>query len=261
MTTPLLEFDRVCLHAKLGQRRLLEDLSWALYPGDRCALLGPSGAGKTLLLKLCNRLSDPSAGIIRFPGLGDLDAAPARHPVLSLRSQITLLLQESSLLEQTVETAITYPLQLRHLKAAAIQQRLAHWCEQLKLPSDWLIKTEAQLSIGQRQWVALTRALAIEPRVLLLDEPTSALDAGRSDRLVQVLTAYGSGKNGTERQPNLPAVMFTTHQLDFAQALATRVLYLEEGQLIQDLTVEQVDWQTIEAQIKAAERRAAAEWE
>jgi len=247
VTHPLLQFDRVGLTVPLGNATLLDDISFRLDPGDRCALIGPSGSGKTQLLRLCNRLSEASRGEIRFEGRSIRD-----WPVRRYRETATLVLQESSLIGQSVERALAYPLELRGLPAAAIQQRVADCCDRLKVPTEWMRKTEAQLSVGQRQWVAIARALAIEPKLLLLDEPTSALDAGRRDRLVRVLTDLAD--RGT-------AIVAIFHQLDVARAFASRLLYLRDGRLERDLPADDVDWKAIEADVIAAERQQAAEWE
>lgn len=248
MTPPLLVFDRVSLRAPLGNATLLDDISFTLNPGDRCVLIGPSGSGKTQLLRLCNRLSEASTGEISFEG-----QTLSTWPVRQYREIATLVLQESSLLDQTVETAIAYPLKLRNLKPAAIQQRVTDWCDRLNLPTEWMRKTEAQLSVGQRQWVAIVRALAIEPRLLLLDEPTSALDAGRSDRLVRVLTDLAD-QHGT-------AIMMTTHQFDLARGFATRLLYLENGRLLRDVPASGVDWDAVKRDVIAIEQQQESEWD
>jgi D-methionine transport system ATP-binding protein len=244
----LLVFDRVGLRAPLGNATLLDDISFALNPGDRCVLIGPSGSGKTQLLRLCNRLNEADRGDITFEG-----QALSTWPVRQYRELATLVLQESSLLNQTVEEAIAYPLKLRGLKPAAVQQRVADWCDRLKLPAEWMRKTEAQLSVGQRQWVAIVRALAIEPRLLLLDEPTSALDAGRSDRLVRVLTDLAD-QHGT-------AIVMTTHQFDLARGFATRLLYLENGRLMRDEAADEVDWDALKQDVIAIEQQSASEWD
>lgn len=161
---------------------LLHQISFQVWRGDRVAIVGPSGAGKTLLLRLLNRLSDPIAGNLWLN-----QQAYTQMPTMQLRQQVLLVLQESKLLGTTVQTALEYPLLLRRLPKPAIQQRIGTWLERLHIPAEWLGRTELQLSVGQRQLVAIARALIAQPQVLLLDEPTSALDIGRAQQVITVL--------------------------------------------------------------------------
>ncbi|WP_017659926.1 ABC transporter ATP-binding protein [Baaleninema simplex] len=243
-----LQLENVTLTASLGTETLLEDISFEVDRGDRVALVGPSGAGKSLLLRLLNRLSDPSRGTVRFR-----DRDIREIPVLELRRQIILVLQESKLLEMTVAEAIAYPLQLRGTSKPQIQQRVDTWCQRLHIPSDWMGKTELQLSVGQRQLVAIARALVTEPAVLLLDEPTSALDVGRTHTLLQVLADMAS-------QLEI-AIIMANHQLDTAKSFANRLLYLERGKLSQDLDAATADWDEIHRRLLEAERQVAKEWD
>ncbi|MGC9505921.1 ABC transporter ATP-binding protein [Baaleninema sp.] len=242
-----LQLENVTLSASIGTKPLLEDVSFEIDRGDRVALVGPSGAGKSLLLRLLNRLSDPSRGTVRFR-----DRDLREIPVLELRRQIVLVLQESKLLETTVADAIAYPLKLRGLKKPQIQQRLDTWFDRLRIPSDWMGKTELQLSVGQRQLVSIVRALVTEPAVLLLDEPTSALDVGRTHGLLQVLADIAPQSDMT--------IIMANHQLQAAESFANRLLYLEQGKLLQDTDAETVDWEAIRQRLIDAERQAAREW-
>ncbi|HEY9645798.1 MAG TPA: ATP-binding cassette domain-containing protein, partial [Chroococcidiopsis sp.] len=149
-TPPQLQLDHVSLAAPIGPVDRVHDVSFEVQRGDRIAIVGPSGAGKTSLLRLINRLSEPTHGVIYFNGR-DIRQLSA----IALRQQITLVLQESRLLGMTVQEALAYPLTLRGMGKAAIQQRLGTWIEQLHLPSAWLDRTELQLSVGQRQLVAI----------------------------------------------------------------------------------------------------------
>ena len=172
MQTAQLQLKQVSLSAAVGSRYLLKDISFQAWTGDRIAIVGQTGAGKTSLLRLLNRLNEPTTGSIYLE-----NQEYRQIPVIQLRQQITLVPQESKLLGMTVREALAYPLILRRLPSAEIQQRLGYWLEQLRIPSDWLGRTEVQLSAGQRQWCAIARALVIQPKILLLDEPTSTLDA------------------------------------------------------------------------------------
>ncbi|MBD2465885.1 ATP-binding cassette domain-containing protein [Oscillatoria sp. FACHB-1407] len=241
-----LRLEHVSFQGSVGSQTILNDISFRVMRGDRLVVIGPSGAGKTSLLRLLNRLSDTSQGTIY------LENCDIRQvPVLQLRQQIILVLQESKLLGMTVREALTYPLQLRGIAPSVSKQRLDFWLEELHIPVEWLDRTEVQLSVGQRQLVAIARALMTEPKVLLLDEPTSALDAGRGEYLMQVLTRLA--QRGT-------AILMVNHQLDLAKQFGDRVLYLQQGALLQDASASQIDWQELKERLVQAEEQEAQEW-
>lgn len=243
-----MRLEQVSLSASLGSQYLLKDISFEAFKGDRLAIVGSSGAGKTSLLRLLNRLIDPTAGSIYLE-----NQAYRQVPVIQLRQQVTLVLQESKLLEMTVQEALEYGLILRKLPRSQIQQRLSYWIEQLRIPEDWLRRTQLQLSVGQRQLVAIARALVIQPKILLLDEPTSALDAGRAFHLMQILTELANSSQTT--------IFMVNHQLDLAQQFCTRVLHLQQGQLIQDVPNSSLmDWEKLRNNLIQAEAQAAEEW-
>jgi len=246
--TAQLRLNQVSLSASVGSQYLLKDISFEVFKGDRIAIVGPSGAGKTSLLRLLNRLIESTAGSIYLE-----NQEYQQIPVIQLRQQVTLVPQESKLLGMTVQEALAYPLVLRDLPRSQIQQRLSHWIEQLHIPEDWLGRTEVQLSVGQRQLVAIARALVIQPKILLLDEPTSALDAGRASHLVQVLTQLATRSQTT--------ILMVNHQLELAQMFCTRILYLQNGQLLWDEhNTSQMDWSKLRETLIQAEAQAAEEW-
>lgn len=246
--TPQFRLEQVSLKPAIGSQFLLQDISAEVLPGERVAIVGASGAGKTSLLRLLNRLQDASAGSIFFE-----DQDIRQIPVIALRQYITLVGQESKLLGMTVKQALSYPLTLRKLPPSAIQQRLLTWTEHLHIPQDWLERTEVQLSVGQRQWVAIARALMIQPKVLLLDEPTSALDAGRSSYLVERLIEIAQTQQTT--------ILMVNHQLDLAQQFCSRLWYLDRGKLTQNLLADQINWQSLKQNLLDAETQAVKEWE
>jgi len=246
--TAQLRLNQVSLSASVGSQYLLKDISFEVFRSDRIAIVGPSGAGKTSLLRLLNRLIESTAGSIYLE-----NQEYQQIPVIQLRQQVTLVPQESKLLGMTVQEALAYPLVLRDLPRSQIQQRLSHWIEQLHIPEDWLGRTEVQLSVGQRQLVAIARALVIQPKILLLDEPTSALDAGRASHLVQVLTQLATRSQTT--------ILMVNHQLELAQMFCTRILYLQNGQLLWDEhNTSQMDWSKLRETLIQAEAQAAEEW-
>jgi D-methionine transport system ATP-binding protein len=219
---------------------ILQDISLEVFQSERIAIVGPVGAGKTSLLQLLNRLIEPTSGKIYLE-----NQEYGQIPVIQLRQMMTLVLQESKLLGMTVGQALAYPLVLRGLPKQTIQQRLTHWTEQLHIPSEWLGRTEVQLSAGQRQLVAIARALVTQPKILLLDEPTSALDAGTAFHLMQVLTQLS--------QTHQTTILMVNHQLEIAQMFCTRLLHLQQGHLLANQTVSEINWLELRESLIQAE--------
>jgi D-methionine transport system ATP-binding protein len=247
-TNPLLQLEQVSLQTGVGAHYLLQDVSFQVFSGDRVAIVGASGAGKTTLLRVLNRLSEVSQGQVFFQ-----QQEIRQIPPVELRQQVVLVLQESKLLGMTVRAALKYPLQLRKLPQREIEQRMQLWLERLHIPQEWLERSEIQLSVGQRQLVAIGRALMTQPKVLLLDEPTSALDAGRAQNLLEVLNDL-SQTEGT-------AILMVNHQLELAQQFCTRMLLLDRGRLAADAPIDRLDWHEVKETLLQREVEATEEWE
>ncbi len=244
----LLRVEQVSLAQSVGSQYLLKEISFDVLAGSRIAIIGPSGAGKTSLLRLLNRLSEPTEGKLF---LENIDYR--KIPVIQLRRQVMLLHQEPKLLGMTVGEALAYPLVLQGMTAQAIRQQVGIWMEKVHIPQEWWERTELQLSVGQRQLVAIARALVIQPKILLLDEPTSALDAGRADYVLQMLTQLAAPRGEM-------AILMVTHQLNLAQQFSDRVLYMQDGQLLVDANSAEMDWGSLRSSLIQAEAQAAQEW-
>lgn len=235
--TNLLNLKDISLLLPRGSLYLLQNISFTLEKGDRLGIVGPSGAGKTTLVRLLNRLDDPTSGII------ELDNRPLNQiPVIQLRQRVVLVPQEPKLLGMTVEETLTYPLRLQQLSKGEIQQRMDIWTSRLSIPSEWFERNELQLSVGQRQLIAIARGLMMQPQILLLDEPTSALDIGNGDHLMEVLIEVS---NTTQT-----AIIMVNHQLDLVRQFAKRVLYLRQGQILEETTASQVNWENLHEQLR-----------
>ncbi|MCP2729097.1 ABC transporter ATP-binding protein [Limnofasciculus baicalensis] len=249
--SPQLELKEVSLVTEgkgaLKGMPILTGISLAVNRGERICIIGSSGAGKTSLLRLLNRLEEPTGGIIY---LDDRDYR--KIPVLDLRRAVMLLLQEPKLLGMTVREALDYPLVLQKFSRNAIEQRVEMMRELFHIPNEWLERTELQLSAGQRQLVAIARALVIQPKILLLDEPTSALDAGTGIHVLNVLVDLAENQGMT--------ILMVNHQLDMAQRFCDRVFYLQQGQLLEDTSSIQMDWQYLRERLVDAETQASQEW-
>ena len=176
-------------------------------------IVGPSGVGKSTLLRLLNRLADPSAGTVRYRGR-DL----REHDVLKLRREVGLVPQLPALLEGTVGDNVLF--------GPRLAKRAADVAESLRLagldPAFEPRRADA-LSVGEQQRVMLARTLALEPSVLLLDEPTAALDDTSKAAIERTLRDL--------RERLGLSFVLVTHDLDQAARLADRVLVLEPGAL------------------------------
>ena len=238
-----LELDQVSVMSGLGNTRLLNQISFRIeQPGSRIGIVGASGSGKTTLLRLLNRLIDPTEGRILWQG------QPSKNiPAPILRQQIMLVPQESQLLGMTVEQTLAYPLQLQKLPVVEIQQRMARWERRLDIPSAWMSRQALELSVGQRQWVSLCRALIAQPQMLLLDEPTSALDPGRIELLCNIL-----------RQLKC-SVLIVSHQYSVLQNLCDRILWIDQGQLRQDKAAQDINWSEIQT-VLSEKAASSADW-
>ena len=206
-------FELVDASFSRGARLVLDSVSAEIEAGAT-AIVGPSGSGKSTLLRLLNRLADPDAGAIFYRGRPLEEYDP-----LSLRREVSLVPQLPALLEGTVES------NLRYAAGLAGRELDPERCLRLAgLDASFSERDVAKLSVGEAQRTMLARALAQEPRVLLLDEPTSALDHAARDAIEATLA-------GLRRQLDISLVV-VSHDPEQARRLAERRLRLEEGRVV-----------------------------
>jgi len=204
-----------------GNRTVLENLTVSLPDGELIALIGPSGAGKTSLLRLLNRLDDPTSGEVRFRG-----QPLTAYPVRSIRRRVGFVFQTASMFPGTVaDNLLTAHSLGRNRKESMATGRMQEVLRLVELDADYSSREANDLSGGEKQRVALARALITEPEVLLLDEPTSALDPEVADRLIHTLSRL-------RNETGLTIVM-VTHRLSEARSASTYLVMLEAGRLIE----------------------------
>jgi putative ABC transport system ATP-binding protein len=206
----LFELDRLTL-SRAG-RLVLEDVS-ARLPRGASAVAGPSGCGKSTLLRLLNRLADPDRGSVAYRGRDVRD-----YEVLALRRDVCLVPQLPALLEGTVEDNIEFA--ARMCRRPADPARLLGL---VGLDRSFAGRDASRLSVGEQQRVMLARALALEPRVLLLDEPTSALDDDATAAVEATLLEL-------RRRLDISFVL-VTHDLEQAGRMANGMLKLDHGRV------------------------------
>ena len=197
----------------LGGKRLLGEVSFALEAGPCSVVLGPNGAGKSLILRLCHGLLQPSGGSIEWCGPGAADAS----------RQLAMVFQRPVLLRRSVAANIDYALRLRGIPSPQRAARTARVLEATGLEA-LAHRGARRLSVGEQQRLALARAWALRPQVLLLDEPAASLDPGASRALESAIRAIR--EDGTK-------IVMTTHDMAQARRMADEVLFLHRGRLIE----------------------------
>jgi len=205
-----------------GARDVVRDLSLEVPDGKTLVLLGSSGSGKTTVLKMINRLVEPSAGTIEVDGTDVL-----KQDVVTLRRSIGYVFQQVGLFpHMTVEENVAIGLRLRGAPAAERRRRARELLEVVELPApSFAERFPAELSGGQAQRVGVARALAAEPKYLLMDEPFGALDEVTRESLRAAL------KKVRERLQK--TIVFVTHDIFEALDLGDRIAVLHEGRLEQ----------------------------
>ncbi|MFI4964102.1 MAG: ATP-binding cassette domain-containing protein [Caulobacterales bacterium] len=207
---------------RYGALAALAGVSLAVAPGEFTALVGGSGSGKTTLLKTINRLVRPDAGSVRVMG-DDVAAAPPHV----LRRRIGYVFQEVGLFPHlSVAENIAITPRLLGWDRARIDARVANLLGLVDLPIEIAARPPAALSGGQRQRVGVARALAAEPRLMLMDEPFGALDPLTRD-------ALGTDYRALHDRLGLTTVM-VTHDMAEAVLLADRIIVLRDGAIVAD---------------------------
>ena len=219
MTTPILEVNQITLQR--GGQTVLHDISFSVQPGEVLALIGRSGSGKSSLLRCLNRLEAVNSGAIRFNGT-DITALP----VLELRQQIGMVFQKTAPFAGTVADNIAYGAKLRN--ETLPRERIEELMKQAALDLDLIDRDAHELSGGQEQRLAIARALANKPTVLLLDEPTSALDPIATHSIENVLLRLRDTTDLT--------LIWVSHNAEQARRVADRVLLLEAGRITREGT-------------------------
>jgi ABC-type polar amino acid transport system ATPase subunit len=210
------------LSKRFGAVPALDDVSIELHPGSITAVLGPNGSGKSTLLKALSFLEPPDTGQIVLDG-ARYDFPVGKHSKAFLAwPTVTLVFQQLFLWPHLrVEDNVGLP--IRGFGPTAMGERVSEILETFNLRS-LRQRYPNELSLGQRQRVALARAAAVRPRYLLLDEVTSALDIEQSSWLLGYLRHLGD--SGT-------AVLLVTHLVGFAKQVATEVLFMQQGRVLE----------------------------
>ena len=224
----LIEIDD--LHKSFGKLNVLKGVSMRVRKGDVLVLIGPSGSGKSTLLRSVNLLEKPTSGRVIFEG-NDMTAA-GKKELSVLRQRMGMVFQQFNLFPHLkVKDNITIsPMRVRKTSREAAEEKARALLERVGLIDKW-DSWPQNLSGGQRQRVASVRALAMDPDVMLFDEPTSALDPEMVGEVLDVMRQLAA--DGM-------TMMVVTHEMRFAREVGDYVLFMDDGQIIESGTPEQL---------------------
>ena len=221
MTIAVIEFASV--NKWFGDLHVLRDVSLTLARGEVVVVCGPSGSGKSTLIRCINKLEPIQSGEIRVLGRSlsepDID-------LMKLRSEIGMVFQSFNLYPHmtAMNNIVLAPMKVRKLSRSDAENIALKLLRRVGIPE----KADAypsQLSGGQQQRVAIARSLAMEPHVMLFDEPTSALDPEMINEVLDVITDLA--KDGM-------TMIVITHEMGFAKRVADRIVFMDEGQVIEE---------------------------
>ena len=209
------------LHKSFGKNKVLNGINFKLTEGERVVILGPSGSGKSTFLRCINWMEEPTAGEMYFDG-----ELVTEKNIRRIRRNIGMVFQHFNLISNmtVMENLMLAPLKLKLMKRGDAEKRAKDLLRHIGL----LNKADAypaSLSGGQKQRVAIVRAMMLSPEVLLFDEPTSALDPesiGDVLSLIRELAERGM------------TIMIVTHEMSFAKEIATRIVFIDKGKIIEE---------------------------
>lgn len=230
MAEPLIDVKD--LWTRRGEQTIHRDLSMQVEAGEIIGLVGGSGSGKTTLLRVVIGLDAPAGGTVRLFGIDPLNAE--REKRLAMQRRFGTLFQAGALFSAlSVFDNVALPLrELRSLDKRLIRDLVMLKLNLVEIEARHIGKMPAELSGGMVKRVALARALALDPELLVLDEPTAGLDPDRSRSIVKLIQSLS-------REHNL-TVFMVTHDVDTLSTLANRVAVLAEGRIVADGPLDEV---------------------
>ena len=208
-----------------GNFHVLRDINLTVNKGERIVIAGPSGSGKSTLIRCINRLEEHQAGTIIVDGT---ELTSDLKNIDKVRSEVGMVFQHFNLFPHLtiLENCTLAPIWVRKTPRREAEETAMHYLAKVKIPEQ-AHKYPGQLSGGQQQRVAIARSLCMRPRIMLFDEPTSALDP---EMVKEVLdTMIELAEEGM-------TMICVTHEMGFAQAVANRVIFMDQGQIVEQNT-------------------------
>ncbi len=204
--------------------RALDRVSLEVNNGEVLVVMGPSGSGKSTLIRTFNGLETLDGGSLDVLGVR-LDSAHAEPQVRAIRRRVGMVFQQFNLFPHLsiLENIALAPVKVQKRPKEEVERRALELLEQMGI-QEQAQKYPAQLSGGQQQRVAIARALALDPEVMLFDEPTSALDPERVKEVLDAMRQLASGGM---------TMVVVTHEIGFARDVADRVMFMDQGQVVE----------------------------
>lgn len=215
------------VYKNYGDLQVLKDINTRIGKGTSTTLVGPTGSGKTVMLRLIDLLEKPSSGTIYFEGT---DANESNNIRLDVRRQIGMVFQKPLAFKASVYDNIAYGLKIRGRKEN-MDKKIKELLELIGLPG-YENRNALKLSGGETQRLALARAMITDPRLLLLDEPTANLDPISKKKMEELILKINRESETT--------IIMTTHDLSQGQKLADRMIILYNGQILQSGTPDRI---------------------
>ena len=218
--TDIIQIDG--LNKWFGEFHVLKDISLRVGSGEKIVICGPSGSGKSTLIRCINALESYQSGSLTVQGTTLNDNRDTR----AVREDVGMVFQQFNLFPHltVMENLVLAPVRVRNLSEREAHETAMHYLDRVKM-QDYTDKFPAQLSGGQQQRVAIARALCMKPKVMLFDEPTSALDPEMIGEVLETMT--GLAASGM-------TMLCVTHEMGFARQVANRIIFMDEGRIIEE---------------------------
>jgi general L-amino acid transport system ATP-binding protein len=222
MTVAIRAIDLVKSYAP-GQRAL-DGVGLEVISGEVLVVMGPSGSGKSTLIRTFNGLETLDSGTLDVLGMR-LDSSHDEREVRAIRQRVGMVFQQFNLFPHLsiLDNITLAPIKVKKIPPSLAEQRAAELLDQMGI-AEQARKFPAQLSGGQQQRVAIARALALDPEVMLFDEPTSALDPERVKEVLDAMRQLAAGGM---------TMVVVTHELGFAREVADRVMFMDQGKVVE----------------------------
>ena len=219
----IIDFDNV--NKWYGQFHVLRDIQLQVGRGERIVICGPSGSGKSTLIRCINRLEEHQAGRLTVDGIELSDDVKA---IDAVRRNVGMVFQQFNLFPHltVLETLTLAPMWVGKLPKTQDEEKAMAQLQRVRI-AEQALKYPLQLSGGQQQRVAIARALCLTPKIMLFDEPTSALDPEMINEVLEVMIDLA--KQGI-------TMLCVTHEMGFARQAADRVIFMDQGQIVEENT-------------------------